>query len=769
MWPWAILLLISAPEAALNVLATITLAVAIPLATTMLAGIATFWGLASLSRTWHKTHSSNATDARWSHAGPVRTHYELQANLLARHLHSVNSSSTWTWLPQLVTRTAALAISIYIISGSAMIDLHEGSTAHTDLYCSSCLGSCGGTPLKSVAAPARILTATRNVAQGGNCQTGPNLLMLIDSGASFHIHNLPSDLTNIRPCSDVFEGIDRVRHQATCIGDLEVECHDQSGEAIALKVNDVRIFPKVRDSLVSVSQLWEQHRIQVLFGSENAIVVNGKGSGVDLNLPIVKRNGVFEWHTRATSRLKTADTNTNGKSTCPRICFGNKSMIRSTRAKSYFNDYSADVAAHHMHLRLHAGIQRLRRLPLITADAPPSLSRAAHVRCEHCAIANSTCLAHSGSRYTPSYPGRLIHADIAGQFNPTKIGMYQWLLILVDDHSRFKFAYPLRDRRDAPAQLRKFVASFNSMARRTQDDGRSARAIGSLLNDKAGEFISKEFKDFLAGNLIDQKLVPAEVKAINGVAERAVRTVLEQMRSLMVASNAPKGFWNYAVQQAVDILNRTTCPPNTEQSSYELLSGERPRILSILPFGCRMYAVRVKQGNQKSTHYPRAFEGINLGRSVDTQGAYCVWVPDQHKVVTTSEVYHDEALMPWRPAGSQRISDPGPIPADGDADQPVTIPLGDDPGTPPAPANTLAEEFKRVVSTSSGLQGGGQANALRGDAWIEQSAAGWSEAQDLKPDHGTRPLSDLKTYKEIEKITTRRQTKRRQPCVHAKK
>ena len=86
-----------------------------------------------------------------------------------------------------------------------------------------------------------------------------------------------------------------------------------------------------------------------------------------------------------------------------------------------------------------------------------------------------------------------------------------------------------------------------------------------------------------------------------------------------------------------------------------------------------------------------------------------MWVPDQHKVVTTSEVYHDETLMPWRPAGSQRISDPGPIPADGDADQPVTIPLGDDPGAPPAPANTLAEEFKRVVSTSSGLQGGGQA------------------------------------------------------------
>ena len=77
-----------------------------------------------------------------------------------------------------------------------------------------------------------------------------------------------------------------------------------------------------------------------------------------------------------------------------------------------------------------------------------------------------------------------------------------------------------------------------------------------------------------------------------------------------------------------------------------------------------------------------------------------MWVPDQHKVVTTSEVYHDETLMPWRPAGSQRISDPGPIPADGDADQPVTIPLGDDPGAVKPPLGDLAPFSGGSVKTS---------------------------------------------------------------------
>ena len=702
--PWVILMLATAHGSTSNLLMGAVSMTMIPVIAVLAAAFAIYLCLASLSLTkWNSKVRPRQPARRWLPSGPVQSNFEIQTRMLRNHVFDSVSPLSLSWIPQLAGRMAALALAFYFVAGAAIIGLHEPTSSAVDLYCSSALGMTGQTLRgNSYSTCARILAARSTRADP---QAGPDLLLIIDSGASFHIHNQQSDLVNVRPCSDTFEGVDRVRHQASCIGDLNLECNDYDGNTLSLTLGDVRIFPKISDSLISVSQLWDQHRVQVLFGSENAIVLNSQRNGTGLNVPIVKRNGVFEWHTRAIARLGRNKRCTKSRTaSCPRACFGNKSAIRSTKSTSYFNDYSADIAAHHMHLRLHAGIHRLRKLPSITADAPPSLSRAGNVRCEHCAIANSTRLAHTCSAYKPSYPGRLIHADIAGDFNATKIGHYQWLLILVDDHTRFKFAYPLQHRRDAPSQMRKFVASFNSMARGAQADGRIVRTIGSLLNDKAGEFVSKEFKDFLAGNLIDQKLVPAEVKPLNGVAERAVRTIMEQTRSLMVASNAPKGFWNFAVAQAVDILNRTTCPPNSEVSSYEMLSGERPRILSILPFGCRMYAVRVKQGNKKFTQYPRAFDGINLGRSTETQGSYCVWIPEHHKVVTTSEVYHDETLMPWRPAGSQRIADPAPLPADADADQPVTIPIGADPGAPAAPANSLAEEFKRLAASEDPLQ-----------------------------------------------------------------
>eukprot|EP00965_Chrysotila_dentata_P155109 5125462-Pleurochrysis_carterae.AAC.1 len=65
---------------------------------------------------------------------------------------------------------------------------------------------------------------------------------------------------------------------------------------------------------------------------------------------------------------------------------------------------------------------------------------------------------------------------------------------------------------------------------------------------------------------------------------------MELTRSSLVASSSPIAFWDLAVTHAVDIFNRTSGLPNTNASSFELFTGEKPRIMSILPFGCRAYA-----------------------------------------------------------------------------------------------------------------------------------------------------------------------------------
>eukprot|EP00965_Chrysotila_dentata_P073407 2425096-Pleurochrysis_carterae.AAC.1 len=71
--------------------------------------------------------------------------------------------------------------------------------------------------------------------------------------------------------------------------------------------------------------------------------------------------------------------------------------------------------------------------------------------------------------------------------------------------------------------------------------------------------------------------------------------------------------------------------------------------MAIMPFGCRAYAVRPRVSVSKSRLEPRAMVGIHLGRTANMPGAYSIWVPDSRSIVSTSDVYFDETLFPWRP------------------------------------------------------------------------------------------------------------------------
>ena len=130
------------------------------------------------------------------------------------------------------------------------------------------------------------------------------------------------------------------------------------------------------------------------------------------------------------------------------------------------------------------------------------------------------------------------------------------------------------------------------------------------------------------------------------------------------------------VEHAGDVLNRTTGPPydgkelgspgdrGTDSvafmTSHQHVTGEPPKILNILPLGCRAYAVKPRNAFVKSGFASRGWIGVNLGRSYTILSAYNVWLPEQKKVIQTPEVYFDESLFPWRPNGDQRTGMPLP-------------------------------------------------------------------------------------------------------------
>eukprot|EP00966_Prymnesium_polylepis_P068995 1602851-Prymnesium_polylepis.1 len=65
---------------------------------------------------------------------------------------------------------------------------------------------------------------------------------------------------------------------------------------------------------------------------------------------------------------------------------------------------------------------------------------------------------------------------------------------------------------------------------------------------------------------------------------------MEGVRSDIAASKCPISFWDYALEHAADIPNRTTSPPDsTDIWCYEALTGNKPKIMHIQPFGCQAW------------------------------------------------------------------------------------------------------------------------------------------------------------------------------------
>ena len=447
---------------------------------------------------------------------------------------------------------------------------------------------------------------------------------IIDSGCSWHVHHRIEDCINLRPCHDKITGIDGKVHRATAIGDLPAVANG-GGKWHKILIRNVRVVPSMNDTLFSVDQFWEDSKTDTVFRNMRCLVLPPSSAHPKLCLPFERRDKLYQWRILPTARLGHSDLHS---STVHAL---KAATIHAPTVSSHVASLPPDRIIDVLHRRLHIGFDVLRKMGDMARDVPGSIAQGKAHSCEHCKEANAARLPHTGSGYTPSYPGRLVHADIAGPFKRSQHGQHQYFLILIDDHTRWKQVYFLRRKSEAIHKIRNFVTKLNAITNRGKAE--PTKIVGSLHTDNAGEFLSHEFEEMLDDEMVHHTTCPPHVHQLNGVAERAIRSVLENVRANMAASHAPLGFWPYLVEHAVDCLNRTTGPPGSSKTAFEMLTGEKPKVMAIMPFGCSAFAVKPRAAFSKSTLEARAWVGINLGREPGTPGAYNIWIPSLSKTV----------------------------------------------------------------------------------------------------------------------------------------
>ena len=98
-----------------------------------------------------------------------------------------------------------------------------------------------------------------------------------------------------------------------------------------------------------------------------------------------------------------------------------------------------------------------------------------------------------------SYAGEVLHADVMGPIKPLGVGNVRYVLLIVDEYSRYLQPYPLKKKAEATRHLAEFIAYVNveiaqGYEMRPDDANipqRVKRRVRKLVTDRGGEFVAQ--------------------------------------------------------------------------------------------------------------------------------------------------------------------------------------------------------------------------------------------------------------------------------------
>jgi transposase InsO family protein len=101
-------------------------------------------------------------------------------------------------------------------------------------------------------------------------------------------------------------------------------------------------------------------------------------------------------------------------------------------------------------------------------------------------------------------------------------------------------------------------------------------SIKHLRFDKAGEYTSQQFKEYLLQNGIVSEPIPTDTPQSKGKAERFNRTLIELLLTILIDSGLPTKLWANLLETANFLNNRSPHSRDFTSTPYEKWLGRKP-------------------------------------------------------------------------------------------------------------------------------------------------------------------------------------------------
>ncbi|GJV56636.1 retrovirus-related pol polyprotein from transposon TNT 1-94 [Tanacetum coccineum] len=196
------------------------------------------------------------------------------------------------------------------------------------------------------------------------------------------------------------------------------------------------------------------------------------------------------------------------------------------------------------------------------------------------------------SKTVPSSKGRLnlLHMDLCGPMRVASINGKKYILVIVDDYSRYTWTLFLRSKDETPEVLKDFLTMIQ----------RNLQAsVISVRTDRGTEFLNKTLNAFFKEEGIEHQTSTPRTPEQNGVVKRQNRTLVEAARTMLSASKLPLFFWAEAIATACYTQNRSIIIPTHEKTTYHIINDRKPSIKHLHIFGCTCYLTRYGENLDK--------------------------------------------------------------------------------------------------------------------------------------------------------------------------
>nr|GFA85974.1 hypothetical protein [Tanacetum cinerariifolium] len=159
----------------------------------------------------------------------------------------------------------------------------------------------------------------------------------------------------------------------------------------------------------------------------------------------------------------------------------------------------------------------------------------------------------------------LLHMDLCRPMRVESINGKKYILVIMDDYSRFTWVKLLRSKDETPTFIIKFLKMIQV---------RLNVPVQRIQTDNGTKFVNQTLSDYYEEVGISHETSVVRSPQQNGVVERCNHTLIEAARTMLIYAQAPLFLWVEAVATACFTQNRSIIRLRHGKTPYELLHSK---------------------------------------------------------------------------------------------------------------------------------------------------------------------------------------------------